>query len=511
MRMAIAFLLLTVLASWPAAAQPAAQALEATGIDVSAERASPEACVTFDRPLASGSDLELRPFVAVTPAGDRSFSARGDRLCVGGLRHGERYDLTVRPGLVAADGSRLAAAAQFQVAVPDRAPAVSFRGRGDVLPLGGDPVLPVTSVNTDRVQLELFKIVDRSLIDRLAQGAVGMAQSGWSIAQLEDRGARRLFSGTVAVEAAMNREVATAIPLRGLLGPDEPGVYVAVARLPNAAAEDWQDLPTCWFTLTDTGLLTWQGEDGLLVRAASLTDGKVLPDRELMLMSRSNRVIASVRTGADGYARFEPGELRGTGSDAPQALFAYGPAGEFTWLDFDRAGIDLTDRGVDGRTPPAALDAFLWTERGVYRPGETVQLGLLLRDRMADAVTGLPLVLVVTRPIAGAPSPTSCRRVWRWRSPTCRPASRPGRPCRCRSRPTICSAPPVRTCRPRRSCRCAPPMRHFRRGGAGGSAWRRSRSGRPGWRSARREPMPRDERCSRRPSRSWTPAGRWRR
>ncbi|WP_027132731.1 alpha-2-macroglobulin family protein [Geminicoccus roseus] len=404
MRLPTTFLLLAVLLVMPAWLGPAwsqddmAGAVEATGLDVSSERALPEACVTFDRPLARPSDVLLRSFVEVAPKGDHALSVRNDRLCVSGLEHGATYRILVRAGLAAQDGSTLAGSASFEAAVPDRAPAVSFRGQGDVLPLSGDPVLPVTSVNVDEIRLELFQVTDRSLVERIAQNAIGWQQSGWDIRQLQDQTGRRLFAGKVRVEAERNREVTTAVPLAGLLGPREPGIYVAVARPADDAQPPWQSLPTRWFALTDTGLFTWQGEDGLLVHAASLTDGRPLAGRELVLMARANRQIATVVTGPDGFAQIPAGELRGEGGDAPQALFAYGPAGDFIWLDLERSGLDLADRGVDGRTPPGALDAFLWTERGVYRPGETVHLGLLLRDRQAEAVADQPLVLVVSRP-----------------------------------------------------------------------------------------------------------------
>ena len=52
------------------------------------------------------------------------------------------------------------------------------------------------------------------------------------------------------------------------------------------------------------------------------------------------------------------------------------------FLDLRRAAFDLTDRGVGGRSPPGPVDAFLYTERGVYRPGETVQAMAMLRDRV---------------------------------------------------------------------------------------------------------------------------------
>ena len=44
------------------------------------------------------------------------------------------------------------------------------------------------------------------------------------------------------------------------------------------------------------------------------------------------------------------------------------------------AAFDLSDRGVAGLPHPGPLDAFVWLDRGIYRPGETVQVMALLRD-----------------------------------------------------------------------------------------------------------------------------------
>jgi uncharacterized protein YfaS (alpha-2-macroglobulin family) len=45
--------------------------------------------------------------------------------------------------------------------------------------------------------------------------------------------------------------------------------------------------------------------------------------------------------------------------------------GDFTILELNRPAFDLSDRGVTGRPSPGPVEAFLYTERGIYRPGET--------------------------------------------------------------------------------------------------------------------------------------------
>ena len=53
---------------------------------------------------------------------------------------------------------------------------------------------------------------------------------------------------------------------------------------------------------------------------------------------------------------------------------------------------------MKGRVAARALDAYVYPERGVYRPGETVHISALLRDGRGAAAAGLPLTLVVKRP-----------------------------------------------------------------------------------------------------------------
>ena len=66
-------------------------------------------------------------------------------------------------------------------------------------------------------------------------------------------------------------------------------------------------------------------------------------------------------------------------------LVASDPKGDYAFLSLKGPAFDLTDRGVSGRPVPAGLDAFVYTERGVYRSGETVHITALLRDAQGAA------------------------------------------------------------------------------------------------------------------------------
>src|SRR5690606_20307299 len=160
----------------------------------------------------------------------------------------------------------------------------------------------------------------------------------------------------------------------------------------------WQGKATQWFVVSDIGLSTYAGQDGLTVFARALSTAKPLANATLQLIARNNEILGEATTDARGRASFTPGLMRGGSGLAPAALTAASGEGDFVFLDMTRAGFDLSDRGVTGRASPGAVDAFAWTERGIYRAGETVHAAALARDDKAEAIENLPLTFIFTRP-----------------------------------------------------------------------------------------------------------------
>ena len=130
----------------------------------------------------------------------------------------------------------------------------------------------------------------------------------------------------------------------------------------------------------------------------SLASAEPKAQTELRLMSRSNEQLATKLTDANGFAHFEAGLTRGEGGLEPAAIIATPRPAITPFSASKRAAFDLSDRGVAGRPVPVGLDAFVYTERGVYRSGETVNVTTLLRDVRGKAAPGAGLTLVMERP-----------------------------------------------------------------------------------------------------------------
>lgn len=364
---------------------------------VDSDTASPRACFQFSERLP-GRRTDFSPFVAVAGEDRPALSADNKQLCVEGLKHGKRYTVRLRPGLPSVVRETLARAAEFNVYVRDRKPFVRFAGKAYVLPRTGQRGIPVVSVNTQAVTIAIYRIGDRSLINSVTGRQFERNLDRYEFKRLAQSRGERVWTGELAVESPLNAEVTTAFPVDQTVGDLKPGVYVMSAEPKGHRTDDWAALATQWFIVSDLGLTAYTGGDGVHVFVHSLASAAPKAQVEVRLIARNNEVLATRKTDANGHAAFAAGLARGEGGLAPALIVASYGNRDYAFLSLKSPPFDLSDRGVMGRAAPSGLDAFVYTERGVYRTGETVHVTALLRDPIGLAAPRVPLTLVVERP-----------------------------------------------------------------------------------------------------------------
>jgi alpha-2-macroglobulin len=363
---------------------------------VDADAASPRVCFQFSEDLP-GKRADFSPFVTVAGQDRPALSAQDRQLCVEGLKHGERYSITLRAGIPSVVKETLSKSADFNIYVRDRQPFVRFNGKAYVLPKTGQRGIPVVSVNTSSVALEIYRIGDRNLLETVVGRDFQRNLDRYDISRLTEERGSQVWKGAMTVEQTLNTDVTTAFPVADAVGTLSPGVYVLVAHAAGAPKED-DAYATQWFIVSDLGLTAFSGNDGIHAFVHSLETAQPRGTVEVRLLSRANEVLARKRTSDTGHVQFEANLARGEGSLSPAMLIASDTKGDYAFLSLKSPAFDLSDRGVSGRAVPAGLDAFVYTERGVYRSGETVQVTTLLRDGQGIAALNVPLTLVVERP-----------------------------------------------------------------------------------------------------------------
>lgn len=363
---------------------------------VDSDSASPRACFQFSEELAKRVDFA--PFLALAGTDKPALSAEGQQLCVDGLKHGERYNINLRAGLPSTVKETLPKSAEFNIYVRDRKPFVRFTGRAYVLPRTGQRGIPVVSVNTPAVTIDVFRIGDRNLINTVIDSDFQSTLSRYQLSDLGDQRGVKVWSGELATATTLNQDVVTAFPVDQALGDLQPGVYVMTAAAKGPGSDDDGTLATQWFIVSDMGLSAFSGNDGIHVFVNSLASTEAVANAEVKLVARNNEILATRKTDAAGHVLFEQGLARGEGGLSPALLTVTGEKADYAFLSLKSNAFDLTDRGVAGRAIPAGADAFVYAERGVYRSNETVYLTALLRDGQGNALTGTPLTMVIERP-----------------------------------------------------------------------------------------------------------------
>ena len=363
---------------------------------VQSDTPRPRICVTLSEPLAK-SGVDYTNFVQLS---DQSLTVSSDgdqQLCIEGVQFGSRNSFTLRAGLPAADGQTLAKSVEVTAYVRDRKPGVRFAGRGYVLPRGQDQAIPVETVNTEKLDLTLFKISDRNMLRALQDSYFGAPMNSYQEQDFSARIGAEIWRGTGLVRQEVNVDVTTRLPLGQALNGQPAGIYALRAAVPGV---DPYDVPASWqwFVISDLGLTTLSGTYGLHVFVRSLGTAAAKPGVVVQLLSITNEVLGETKADDQGYARFEAALALGTGGHAPALIVATAGSDDIAFLSLTDPEFDLSDRGVAGREAAPPVDVFLTTDRGAYRAGETIYATALTRDSSAKAIVGLPLTAILRRP-----------------------------------------------------------------------------------------------------------------
>ncbi len=366
-----------------------------TETTVESDSDRPRICATFSEDLVE-KGVDYANFVQLPDPAMTVVPGQWRQLCVEGVEHGQRVTVTFRQGLPAADGQTLVKSVPITQYVRDRSPAARFAGRTYVLPRAGGAAIPVQTVNTKVLDLTLYEVSDRNMLRAIQNNLLG-PMDAYSESNFMGNVGAEVWAGTADVVMEVNKDVTTRLPMDEAVKGLKPGIYALRAAAPGVdpytVAPAWQ-----WFVISDMGVTTMSGTDGLHVFVRSLETAGPKAGVAVDLVSRANAVLASATTDDQGYAVFDAGLTRGqNGSDPAMVVLRDGDT-DMSFLSLTDPEFDLSDRGVEGREAAGAVDVFLSTDRGAYRAGETVNATALTRDAEMTSVEGLPLTAIISRP-----------------------------------------------------------------------------------------------------------------
>src|SRR5688572_27574715 len=154
--------------------------------------------------------------------------------------------------------------------------------------------------------------------------------------------------------------------------------------------------------ITDLGFLVKETKyGGRDVFVQSLRTGEPVVDARIQMIGRNGLPVQAASTDTGGRAQLpKPAQELNREREPMMVLvekdddFSFLPlASNGRQLDFSR----FDTGGVENAESPQALSTYLFTDRGIYRPGETTHLGLITRTAdWTGTLAGLPLEVEIT-------------------------------------------------------------------------------------------------------------------
>ena len=297
--------------------------------------------------------------------------------------------------------------------VPEYPVLLRFLGEGALLSLQGERRVSLVARNLPRARLEIGRLRPESLqhLAFLNSGSFDKPQVSYpgEDSLLEREELRLRFDARDPAKAQYE-----GVDLARFLAPGRRGIFLLSLRTlsdyedslspqQTLARNAGEEKDARLVVLTDLGLVVKKALDGQRdVFVQSLATGRPVAGATVKAIARNGETLVEATTDADGRARLP--SLDDFQREKRPTMLTVGAGGDFSFLPLSDYGrtLDYSRFDIGGepnRVDAGSLKALLFSDRGLYRPGDTVHLGLVVRAAdWARPLDGLPLELDITDP-----------------------------------------------------------------------------------------------------------------
>ncbi len=371
---------------------------------------------------------DLQGLIAVDPPMDVRIRAAGRKIHVSGeFEHGRHYTLTVHPGIRSRWGAATASERTETIQIPDLKPRIRFSEDGMILPTINRQRVRFRTVNVSRVRLEIKQVFDSNLGQFLqtqslkSDGDRRRSFSSWQV----NRVGVGLVDTVLEIGAVRNRWLQHELDLNELLDPTEKGpllislsfkhidmLYGAPGEAEEARKQrrrnrgnyDFRNHPFSPeyvhrfgrafkpVIVSDIGLTYKKAHRRHFVYARNVSNAAPMAGVAVTLRTFQNQVAGRGVTDRYGEAAISGGRRDifyvEAEKDGQKSIIK---CNEMAWnlSTFDTGG---------AAAPPDGVRAFIYTERGVYRPGDEIHLSLIARNSEQTFPENHPVTLKLYNP-----------------------------------------------------------------------------------------------------------------
>jgi uncharacterized protein YfaS (alpha-2-macroglobulin family) len=397
---------------------------------------------------------ELNGLIGMGNVSDPAYTIEGSMIKVFAPEQLEgNYSVFVNPGVENISNQKIKKTYSGNVFFENRMPSVSIPGKGVILPDSGRLMMPFEAVNLNAVDVSIIKIfadnVPQYFQDNDFNGGDELRHVGRAVVQKtirldEDKSLNLNKKNRFMLDLDQLLRTEPGAIYRVIIGyRKEYSLYNCSLGSPalkknddneyeggegnyrntaNVSDEDddfwarydnyypdnfnWQQrndpCTNSYFTkdrwatrniiASNIGLITKRGNDnGMTVAVTNILSAKPMAGVDLEILDYQKQVIFKTTSDADGFARFDL-------KRKPYLLVAKnGNERGYLRID-DGSSLPLSRFNVSGDEIQSGLKGFIYGERGVWRPGDSIYMSFILQDKLKTLPTDDPVSFELTDP-----------------------------------------------------------------------------------------------------------------
>ncbi len=395
---------------------------------------------------------DLTGLVQLSQQGDMNISSSLNTISVLPVINLEgNVDIRVEPTLRNQDGKTLNSAFTRQLDFSQNYPAILLEGNGVILPASKDLIFPFKAVNLNAVDLTIIKIFENNLPYFLQESDInggyslkrfgrpvysgkidlvitpGTGSGSWNLytidlsdyidvepgvlykVTLSMRKSYSLYPCEESEEAAAFDQLLQEAEQRSRDAWDDPDVYYddPLDEIYYSAGFDWEDsdnpCKNAYYSpdrkksrnvlASNLGIIAKRGDDKILhVIVNDLLSALPVKEAAIDVFDYQLQKITSGTTNQDGDAAMACDRL-------PFLIIATKDKDRNYLKTTEGSSLSLSSFEVSGTMPENGIKAFIYGERDVWRPGDSIFLSLLIKDMKNTLARDHPVLFELINPM----------------------------------------------------------------------------------------------------------------
>jgi uncharacterized protein YfaS (alpha-2-macroglobulin family) len=289
------------------------------------------------------------------------------------------------------------------LSAPELPQEVDIQGDGGLLALSGERKLSIRSRGVPLIKFEIDRVLSNQINHLVSQTEGEFQAPEFKHGSFDQDNISRIAreDQTISLQNKWKANY-SAFDFSQYLqkpsdGGSERGLFFVKARGWDPVTKKYIKGATAsrFILVSDLGLLVKKNADHTSdVFVASIKTGEPVTGVTVELLGRNGIAVQSAKTSANGRVTFASVEKNEHEKKPVVYVARLGDDISFIPYARDDRMLNFSRFDVDGVTKVLAedLDAFVFTDRGVYRPGDEIHIGLVIKQRnWQGRLAGLPV------------------------------------------------------------------------------------------------------------------------